>query len=72
MAPATQKQGSHSPLPPLQLVANATPDGLGANATPVPDQWHHIFSVEQCEEQLSCIQGSGLHHDGYSFGRTSF
>ena len=38
IAPATQKQGSHSPLPPTEVGANATPHEVGANATPVPLQ----------------------------------
>ena len=29
--------GSHSPLPPTEVGANATPHEVGANATPVPD-----------------------------------
>ena len=41
--------GSHSPLPPTEVGANATPHEVGANATPMPymiiailDYWHEI------------------------------
>ena len=56
--------GSHSPLPPTEVGANATPHEVGANATPMPymiiailDYWHEINHPASLAASLAASLG---------------